>query len=237
MRSSRLLVALAAAAVAAVAWAAPADELVTLSRCAERGFAPGAVACSTCEKLEAAVAGNPAGAAVVEDCHSCCASTLDAVSPVRFARAELTVCRFSLGNHGGVNEFLEKSPFKDSVVVVDVAGGWRREQPAGGGARWGRWTDGGGGGMRAGAQALRLQPSAGHAVGVRLCGAVAASLSPLVPFSTPTSSFGAGASPSLTLRGGAGHEPALTLPVAGWKVEQIDAFLRLKTTLKGDAAA
>jgi len=111
----------------AVAVATPATardgELVTASLCEARGFQAGALACSTCVKLERAL--RPLGAAagaVVDDCTACCSVTLDAVAPVRFTTAELSVCRFSLAQHGGVNEFLEKSLWRGAVTVTDVLG-------------------------------------------------------------------------------------------------------------------
>jgi hypothetical protein len=116
-----LLVLAAAAAVAGVAADGAADSL---SQCAQRGFQPGALACSTCTKMERVLRPLDSGdaRAVVADCRACCSPVLDAVSPVVYAKAELKLCRFSLNQHGGVNEFVEKSGYKDAVDVTDVMG-------------------------------------------------------------------------------------------------------------------
>lgn len=108
-----------------VGYVAALDEgLLTVSRCKDKGFAPGATACSVCSKLEDVLtaSGSSDAGSIVSDCLSCCSPAIDAVSPTKFQAAHLTVCRYSLQNHGGVNEFLEKSSFKDVITVNDVMG-------------------------------------------------------------------------------------------------------------------
>ena len=99
-------------------------ELTTLSKCIEKGFQPGEVACSTCERLSAAVStlGASESEAVVSDCKSCCSDVLDYTSPVKYATVELRLCKYSLGSHGGVNEFVEKSAWKDQIAITDIMG-------------------------------------------------------------------------------------------------------------------
>lgn len=120
--------------------AAAADAADSLSQCAARGFQPGDLACSTCTKMERVLRplDSEDARGVVADCRACCSPVLDAVSPVRYAKAELKLCRFSLSQHGGVNEFLEKSGYNDVVDVTDVMGAW--ERGAGRGARPLRWA-------------------------------------------------------------------------------------------------
>ena len=170
-------VALACLAAAAAAAAAAGAPLLTASQCDARGFEAGALACATCAKLERTL--RPLGGAVepvVEDCRACCSATLDALAPVRFGAAELVVCRFSLSAHGGINEFLEKSAWRDAVTVTDVMGA---------------------------APTLTLRGAVGGG--------------------------GAGAGAALN---GLAAEPPLRVAVGSWKVEQLESFLALKTTLQ-----
>ena len=104
------------------------EDLTTLSKCAEKGFKPGDLACSTCTKLEHTIRSlgtneaDSEAAKVVEDCKACCTATLDNVSPTKFAKAELKLCRFTLSSYGGVNEFTEKSRWKDAIEITDSIG-------------------------------------------------------------------------------------------------------------------
>lgn len=100
-------------ACVAAAHAVHAAGLNAFSQCAVLGFDPATLDCGTCTTVGEAV-----GRAAEQECLDCCNFALPFQDKAQYAKATLRVFRATLGGHGGVNEFVEKSAARYSGLKV-----------------------------------------------------------------------------------------------------------------------
>ena len=84
------------------------SDHVPFTRCESLGYLPGKLPCGTCEVIKSVLVDQDHAALSIRQCFECCTASLDVNTPARFDHAVLHVHHATLGNYGGVKEFLEK---------------------------------------------------------------------------------------------------------------------------------